>query len=141
MYVCIQIGAEVQRKEPQKYTPPHIHTHMYTRSKFKTKPTNPTGATDKSKLAANTQSIQTRTHTPKTNPSTYRCWGPRKMAAKLSWQMLVTPALFSPTKKMANLRYVAVFLTAWVAKTYRMPYLYRLFSVKEPYYQWLFCRK
>ena len=28
-----------------------------------------------------------------------------------------------------------------VAKTHRMPYLYRSFSAKEPYNQWLFCEK
>jgi len=28
-----------------------------------------------------------------------------------------------------------------VAKTHRMPNLYRSFSAKEPYIQWLFCRK
>jgi len=28
-----------------------------------------------------------------------------------------------------------------VAKTHRMAYLYRSFSAKEPYNEWLFCRK
>ena len=28
-----------------------------------------------------------------------------------------------------------------VAKTHRMPYLYRSSSAKEPYNQWLFCEK
>jgi len=28
-----------------------------------------------------------------------------------------------------------------VAKTHRMPYLYRSFSAKEPYNLWLFCEK
>ena len=28
-----------------------------------------------------------------------------------------------------------------VAKTHRMPYLYRSFSAQEPYDEWLFCEK